>query len=142
MKKDNEEEEWTAKETTTSRSFQSSNVPKPPKLSRGTITKIDFGPNAAEIDRIWSGKVPTKLIEHWRQMGYDAALLQKHYNPGSMKARYSKSQKLVGYGSNKIGYCSVCKSNLNKYILRQKIQGATIVTRFCSEHVPDVIKKV
>ncbi len=33
----------------------------------------------------------------------------------------------------------MCK-NLNTHILKQKVSGAVIVTRFCSEHVPDMIK--
>ena len=64
---------------------------------------------------------------------------EKYFNPGSEKSRYSKLQRLLGYGNNKIGYCSMCK-NLNTHILKQKVSGAVIVTRFCSEHVPDMLK--
>jgi hypothetical protein len=118
--------------------FQNSNVPTPLKLPKGTLTKIDFGVYEAEIKRIWLGEMPDSLIQKLKEKGADMDKEKKYYNPGSEKARYCKLQRLLGYGNNKIGYCSMCK-NLNTHILKQRVSGAVIVTRFCTEHVPDMI---
>ncbi|MEZ0268734.1 MAG: hypothetical protein ACAH23_01060 [Nitrososphaeraceae archaeon] len=86
-------------------------------------------------------KPPSQLIEKWKDKGVSESQAWRYYNPGSMLARMSRIKVLVGYGSNLVGYCSECK-NLNTHILKQKVDGAVILTRFCTEHVPDVIKKV
>ena len=62
---------------------------------------------------------------------------EKYYSPPSMNSRYNAVKQLVGYDNNKVGYCSRCR-NLNTYLLKQKISGAVIVTRFCEEHAPTV----
>jgi hypothetical protein len=89
-----------------------------------------------EVKRIWEGKPPDKLVQHWAEQGKKDQ--EKYYNGGTKLARINKIKILLGYSSNLVGYCSLCK-NLNTHLLLQKVEGATILTRFCSEHVPDKI---
>jgi hypothetical protein len=100
------------------------------------LEKINFGAHEEEVKRIWNGEPPTSLVEFWQKQGL--ARKFRNYNPGTMKSRYARIQKLLGYGSNCAGHCSIC-SNFNSHILKQKIDGAIIITRFCSEHIPKVI---
>ena len=116
--------------------FQNSNVPNPLKLPKGTLQKIEFPKELEEeIKRIWEGKPPTKLVEKWKQAGLLGNHPEKYYVSPSISSRYNSVKVLVGYNSNIVGYCSKCK-NLNTHILKQNVDGAVIITRFCSEHVP------
>jgi hypothetical protein len=94
------------------------------------IQKIDFGEQEQEVKRIWNGEPPTKLVESWGKQG-----VRRYYNAGTMKSRYCRIQKLLGYNSNRAGHCSVC-NNLNVYILKEKVDGAVIITRYCTDHLP------
>lgn len=95
--------------------FKNSNTPKPMKRPKGRLIKIDFGVHADEVKRIWE----TPL----------------NYRSGSVKSKMSKIVRLIGYGNNLAGFCSQCK-NLNTHILKQKVDGAIIITRFCEQHLP------
>ena len=106
-------------------------------MSKGRLIKIDFGEHEQEVKRIWEGKPPSQLMERWKEEGVSMSNAEKYYNAPSMNSRYNDVKKLVGYNNNKVGYCSRCR-NLNSHILEQKINGAVIVTRYCSEHVPTV----
>ncbi|MGI0032450.1 MAG: hypothetical protein ACRD97_04160 [Nitrososphaeraceae archaeon] len=106
------------------------------RTTKPTIEKIDFGEYEEEVKRIWNGEPPTSLIEQWDRRGINPKL--RYYNAGIMKARYGRIKQLIGYNSNLVGYCSVC-NGLNTHLIRYKVDGATIITRFCSEHVPDKI---
>ena len=102
----------------------------------GKLLKIDFGEHTDEIKRIWEGKPPTKLVEKWKEEGVSMSNAEKYYNAPSMNSRYNAVKKLVGYNNNLAGYCSKCR-NLNTYLLKQKIAGAVIITRYCEQHVPE-----
>lgn len=53
-----------------------------------------------------------------------------------MKSRQARIQKLLGYGNIVVGLCSKCK-NLNTHIMKEQIDGAIIITRYCSDHLPE-----
>ena len=119
------------------RTFKNYNVPKPVKLPKGKLIKIDWKEHEQEVKQIWQGKPPTKLVERWDEQGIRNNA-EKYYNPPSVNSRYNAVKKLVGYNNNLAGYCSKCR-NLNTYLLKQKVFGAVILTRYCNEHVPDKI---
>jgi hypothetical protein len=119
------------------KTFNNPNVPKPFKKSKGRIERIDFGEHTQEVLRIWDGKPPNKLVERWKETAAGGSQ-EKYYNGGTKLARINKIKLLLGYSSNLVGYCSLCK-NLNTHLLLQKVEGAVLLTRFCSEHVPDMI---
>ncbi len=118
------------------RTFRNYNVPTPLKLPKGTLIKIDWKEHEQEVKRIWSGKPPTKLVERWKEEGVSISNAEKYYSPTSVNSRYNAVKKLVGNNNNLAGYCSKCRS-LNTYLLKQKVSGAVIITRYCNEHVPD-----
>lgn len=118
------------------RTFKNYNVPAGIKLPKGTLIKIDWKEHEQEIKRIWEGKPPTKLVERWKQEGVSMSNAEKYYSAPSMSSRYNAVKRLLGYNSNLAGYCSKCR-NLNTYLLKQKVSGATIITRFCDQHKPD-----
>ena len=60
----------------------------------------------------------------------------KYWNSGTMKSRQARIQKLLGYGNIVVGLCSKCK-NLNTHIMKEQIDGAIIITRYCSDHLPE-----
>ena len=88
--------------------------------------------------RIWEGKPPDKLVERWKEAGLRSNQ-EKYYNAGTPLARMNKIKLLVGYSSNLIGHCCEC-GNLNTHLVKYKTQGITIVERYCTEHVPDMIE--
>ena len=114
--------------------FKNSNVPKPVRLPKGKIEKIDYGEHQEEIFRVWRGLPPTKLLEKWKESG-----IKGIYNPGTKLARMNKVRALIGYnGSNLAGHC--CKrGDLNTHLVKFRTQGITIIERYCTEHVPDKI---
>jgi hypothetical protein len=97
----------------------------------GKIERIDFGEHTEEVKRIWSGLPPTSLVERWEKQG----IRHQYYNAGTTRSRYGRIQNLLGYGNNLAGFCCICR-NLNTHLLKYKISGATVVERFCEEHVP------
>jgi hypothetical protein len=109
----------------------------PINIRRGKIVKIDFKEHQEEISRIWEGKPPIKLVERWKDEGL-CSNQEKYYNPGSMLSRINKIKKLVGYSSNLVRYCCKCR-NLNTHLVKYRIQGITVVERFCTEHEPGKI---
>ena len=119
------------------RTFKNYNAPPPLKLPKGTLIKIDWKEHEQEIKRIWEGKPPTKLVERWKEEGVSMSSAERYYNAPSMNSRYNAVKRLVGYNNNLAGYCSKCR-NLNTYLLKQKVSGAVIVTRFCEQHMPTV----
>ena len=102
------------------------NKPKP------IIQKIDFGEYEQEVKRLWDGEPPSSMVERWEKQGFRP----KHYYAGTLKSRQARIQKLLGYGSNAVGLCSKCK-NFNVYILKEQIDGAVLITRYCSDHLPE-----
>jgi hypothetical protein len=108
--------------------------PESPK-PKGQLYKIDFGKYTDEVIRIWNGGPPTSLLESWERRG----VKPKYYNAGTMKARYVRIQKLLGYGTTLIGYCRVC-NGLNTHLVKYQLDGAVIVERYCSEHLPSGYK--
>ncbi|MGH9973242.1 MAG: hypothetical protein ACRD93_05020 [Nitrososphaeraceae archaeon] len=103
-------------------------------LTKPTIEKIDFGEYTDEVKRIWEGLPPNKLLESYERRG----LKLPYYNAGTMKARYCRIKQLIGYHSNLaylVGYCATCRT-LNTHLVRYKVDGAVIIERFCSEHLP------
>ena len=115
--------------------FKNSNIPKPIKLPKGKIEKIDFKEHEQEVRRICEGKPPDKLVERWKEQGLRSNQ-EKYYTSPSTQSRFNSIKKLVGYSSNKVGFCCQCRS-LNTFLVKYKTQGITIVERYCSEHVPD-----
>jgi hypothetical protein len=85
--------------------------------TKPTIERIDFGEYEDEIKRIWNGEPPTKLVQDIKN---GKRGVNRFYNAGTMKSRYGRIQKLVGYGSNAVGLCCKCK-NFNVYILKNKL---------------------
>lgn len=118
--------------------FQNVNVPNPVKKGKGKIEKIDFKEHEEEIKRIWEGKPSAALIKRWTESGRKGNHPEKYYQSPSMSSRFNSIKKLVGYNSNLVGYCSTCK-NLNRYLVKYKTEGITIIERYCQEHVPDKI---
>lgn len=94
------------------------------------IQKIDFGEYEQEVKRIWDGEPPTRLVESWGKQG-----VRRYYNAGTMKSRQARIRNLLGYGGNAVGYCSEC-GVLNTHILKQQVDGAVIITRYCEKHLP------
>ena len=47
--------------------FKNSWIPPTLKLPKGKITKIDFKEHEQELERIWSGSPPAKLMEKWKE---------------------------------------------------------------------------
>ena len=117
------------------RTFKNYNVPTPLKLPKGKLEKIDWKEHEQEVKRIWQGLPPAKLVQKWKEEGFRSNQ-EKYYSPPSMQSRYNAVKRLIGFNSNKVGYCSICK-NINMYLLKQKVSGAVIITRYCNEHVPD-----
>jgi hypothetical protein len=74
-------------------------------LNKPTIEKIDFGEYEDEIKRIWNGEPPTKLKE---DMENGKPGVRKFYTAGTIKSRCARINKLLGYGNNKVGFCSTC----------------------------------
>ena len=70
-------------------------------MNKPVITKIDFGEHEQEVKRIWDGEPPTKFVENLGKQGF-----RRYYNAGTMKSRQARIHKLLGYGSNLVGYCS------------------------------------
>ena len=123
------------------RRWKNANTPHSVIKDKGKLIKIDWKEREQEVKRIWEGKPPAKLIEKWKEAGLGSINQDKLYFAGNPLARMSKIRRLIGYdGSNLVGYCSMCR-NLDTYLFKQKIQGATIVTRYCNEHVPDMTAK-
>ena len=116
------------------RTFKNSNTPKPVKLPKGKIEKIDFKEHEQEVRRIWEGKPPDKLVERWKKQGLRSNQ-ERYYNGGTKLARMKKIKLLVGYSSNLVGHCCEC-DNLNTHLVKYETQGITIVERYCTEHVP------
>ena len=104
------------------------NKPKP------TIEKIDFGEYEAEVKRIWNGEPPTKLLEDIVK-GKQGVI--KYYTAGTAKSKFGRINKLLGYGNNKVGFCCICGINLNTHIIKQQLDGAIRITRYCEQHLPD-----
>ena len=100
-----------------------------------TIQKIDFGEHEQEVKRIFNGELPTSHIESLGKQG-----VRRYYNAGTMKSRYCRIQKLVGYSSNLAGHCSKC-NNLNSHIMKEQVDGAIIITRYCTDHLPEEHKE-
>jgi hypothetical protein len=99
------------------------------------IEKIDFGEYEQEVKRIWDGEPPTSYIENLGKQG-----VRRYYNAGTMKSRYYRIQKLVGYSSNLAGHCSKC-NKLNSHIMKEQVDGAIIITRYCTDHLPEEHKE-
>ena len=115
--------------------FKNSNIPPPFKLPKGKVERIDFKEHEQEIKRIWKGLPPASLVEKWKESGLRSNQ-EKYYNAGTPLARMNKIRRLVGYdGSNLVGHCCKCDNLKVKY----NTQGITIIERYCSEHVPDMI---
>jgi hypothetical protein len=102
--------------------------------TKPTIERIDFGKYKDEVKRIWNGEPPTKLLEDMKngQPG-----VRKYYTAGTIKSRYGRINKLLGYGNNKVGFCSICGTNLNTHIMKRKVDGAILITRYCEQHLPN-----
>ncbi len=115
--------------------WKNANVPKPVSLPKGTLIKINFGEHENEVKRIWAGKPPMQLVKKWQEQGIKNNA-EKYYSPPSMQFRYNAIRQLVGNNNNKVGYCSKCRA-INSYILKEKIKGCTVITRFCEQHKPD-----
>lgn len=105
--------------------------------SKGKIEKIDFGQHESEIMRIWNGDIPASLIQKWKDAGLTGKHPERYYNPGTKLARLNKIRRLVGYGPNLIGICSMCE-NLNTHLLKYKTQGVIIIERYCQEHIDKI----
>ena len=81
-----------------------------------------------EIKFILNGDPPKKVRERYEQKGITDINLMKYHSP-SKRSRIEAVRKIVG------GLCCKC-GNFNSHLHKQKISGAVIVTRYCSEHVP------
>ena len=93
-------------------------------MNKPTIEKIDFGEYEDEVKRIWNGEAPPSYGN-------------KYWTAGTIKSRYGKINKLLGYGNNKVGFCCICGTNLNTHIMKIKVDGAILITRYCEQHLPN-----
>ena len=100
--------------------------------SKPKIERIDFGEYEDEVKRIWNGEPPTKLLEDIEK-GKQG--VRKYYTAGTTKSKFGRINKLMGYGNNKVGHCSIC-DNLNSHIMKRKVDGAITITRYCTDHLP------
>jgi hypothetical protein len=106
----------------------------PQNTNTKSVEEIVFGEHAQEVKRIWNGEPPTKLVESWERRGIDITKHKQYYNAGTMKARYCRIC-LLGYGNTSVGYCCKCRG-LNTHLVKYQLDGAVIVERYCSEHLP------
>lgn len=78
-----------------------------------------------------AGHPPKKVRDRCEKNGITDINLMKYRPPGK-RNRLDAVRKIVG------GLCCTC-GNFNTHVVKYKTQGITIVERYCSEHVPDMI---
>lgn len=114
--------------------FKNSNVPKSANLPKGKIVKIELTEEQKqEIKYILNGDPPKKVRDRYEKNGITDISLMR-YHSTSKRSRFEAVRKIVG------GLCCRC-DRFNTHLHKQKISGAVVITRYCTEHVPDKIKK-
>ena len=99
------------------KTFKNATNNPPLKLGKGKLIKINWGEHEQQIKEIWNS-------------------YPKTYSLKSANCKMTKIKRLFDYdGSNLVGYCCKCRE-LNVAILKQKVDGAILITRFCAEHLP------